>query len=162
RMTSAWIVTALLPLLLAGNAYALGHKRPTPKPSVAHQDDRRHDDDQNEGRAVIEKADTDSTLSYLFIQGRNLGVYEPLVTLGGTPLSVESWSPTDVVARLPLGVSAATYRLELLKRDGAVAQFDVYVGDPGGEGNVGPPGPTGPTGPAGPPGPQGPAGPAGP
>src|SRR5215471_9139911 len=157
RLMLAWIAAALLPMAPAGNALASGHK--PAKPSASKDDDRRDDEDN---RVVIERADVDLTLTYLFIQGHHLGIHEPLVTLGGTQLTVESWSPTDVVARLPLGVLAATYRLVLVKKDGAVALFDVYVGDPAGGGMAGQPGPTGPQGPAGPAGAQGPAGPAGP
>src|SRR5215472_8457153 len=141
RLVWVWIAAALLPLCLAGNAFASGHKGAPAKPSASNDDDRRDDEDN---RVVIERADADSTLTYLFIQGHHLGVHEPLVTLGGTQLSVESWSPTDVVAKLPLGVSAASYRLVLVKKDGAVALFDVYVADPPGGSTSGTSGPTGP------------------
>src|SRR5262249_13950239 len=144
----------------AGIVLAAGKKAPQAKPGASNDDDRRRDDEDN--RVVIERADADSTLTYLFIQGHHLGVHEPVVIFGGTQLSVESWSPTDVVARLPLGVSAATYRLVLVKKDGAVPLFDVYVADPPAGSTSGTSGPTGPPGPAGPQGAQGPAGPAGP
>ena len=161
RLVLNWIAAALLPLSLAGNAFASGHQGPPAKPSASNDDDRRRDDEDN--RVVIERADADATLTYLFIHGQHFGVHEPVVLLGGTQLSVESWSPTDVVVRLPLGVSAATYRLVLVKKDGAVALFDVYVVDPPAGGtSSGPTGPTGPQGPVGQPGAQGPAGPAGP
>src|SRR6516225_5990608 len=161
RLVLNWIAAALLPLSLAGNAFASGHQGPPAKPSASNDDDRRRDDEDN--RVVIERADADVTLNYLFIHGQHFGVHEPVVLLGGTQLSVESWSPTDVVVRLPLGVSAATYRLVLVKKDGAVALFDVYVVDPPAGGtSSGPTGPTGPQGPVGQPGAQGPDGPAGP
>jgi len=72
RLMLAWIAAALLPLSPAGNALASGHK--PAKPSASNDDDRRDDEDN---RVVIERADADSTLTYLFIQGHHLGIHEP-------------------------------------------------------------------------------------
>src|SRR5215831_5762746 len=110
------------------------------------------------GAQVIQRADADSTVTHLFIHGSNFGTATPAVRLEGTPLTVLSSSPTDVVAALPgTSLMPASYHLALVRAsDGAVANFDVTIGA------IGPPGPTGPQGAVGPQGPAGPAGAQGP
>ena len=142
----------LLAVLLAGNVAAA---------SSASHGNRDVDRDDDDSKIEIERADADATLTWLFIHGRNLGIKAPVVVLGGTPLVVESSSPTDVVATLPLGISAATYRLVLVRHNGAEAIFDVSIGGVGSQGPAGAQGPAGPPGAPGPIGPQGPAGPSG-
>jgi len=142
----------LLAVLLAGNVAAA---------SSASHGNRDVDRDDDDSKIEIERADADATLTWLFIHGRNLGIKAPVVVLGGTPLVVESSSPTDVVATLPLGISAATYRLVLVRHNGAEAIFDVSIGGVGSQGPAGAQGPAGPPGAPGPIGPQGPAGPIG-
>ena len=108
---------------------------------------------------------------------------KPAVTLGVTALTVVSFSNTSVVATLPTGLTAGTYRLRITNSSGNAYDFDVAYGATGPQGPMGPqgiqgpagaqgaqgaqgpqgvPGQTGPTGAQGPPGPQGPAGPAAP
>ena len=166
-MTSKWVApgTWLLAALLATNSYAASQSHRPARPPAAHDEDRDPDRD-NDSKVVIEKADADAELAFLFVHGSNLGVKAPQLILGGTALSVQSSSPTDVVAALPVGISSATYRLLLVRHDGAATQFDVSIGysgkgEQGPPGPAGPPGPVGPQGPAGAVGPQGPAGPAG-
>ncbi len=166
-MTSKWVApgTWLLAALLATTSYAANHGN---RRTADHEEDRDCDRD-SDSKVSIEKADADAELAFLFVHGRNLGVKEPRLILGGTALSVQSSSPTDIVAALPVGISSATYLLLLVRHDGAAAQFDVSIGysghgeqgPPGPQGPPGSPGPVGPQGPAGAVGPQGPAGPAG-
>src|SRR6516225_3026170 len=142
----------LLAVLLGGSVDAA---------SSATHGNRDVDRDDDDSKIEIERADADATLTWLFIHGRNLGIKAPVVVLGGTNLVVESSSPTDVVATLPLGISAATYRLVLVRHNGTTAIFDVSIGGVGPQGPAGAQGPAGPPGAPGPIGPQGPAGPTG-
>ena len=120
----------------------------------------------------------------LFVRGRGFGAArEPRVLLAGAELPVESYSPTDVVARITSSLAPGTYAVWIQSffhphdRHGEWAVLDVTIGAQGPEGPpgpVGPPGPPGepgtpgedgapgPTGPAGPTGPKGPTGSAGP
>jgi hypothetical protein len=98
-----------------------------------------------------------------------------VVTLGGDPLTVQTVTPTQVVAYLPAGIPPGAYLLKVSRGNGAV-QNDTLALTIGAVGPEGPRGPEGPMGDAGPrgldgpsgppgvghPGPQGPPGPAGP
>ena len=98
----------------------------------------------------------------------------PGVSLAGTPLTVISFTSTQVVALLPDNVvnTPGTYNLALTicgamngKDDSNQVVFFAVLGAQGPAGVTGPTGVTGPPGPsgaAGPPGPTGAAGPAGP
>jgi len=94
----------------------------------------------------------------------------PTVILGTTGLIVSSFSATEIVAKLPAGISAGDYLLTVSTghRDHPVLRQYLTIGaadPPGSQGPAGPQGPAGIQGPAGPAGPQGPAGiqgPAGP
>jgi hypothetical protein len=78
-------------------------------------------------------------------------------------LDVQSYAPTDIVAKLPAGVKAGTYRLYVVRAPGnASAALDVTICAAGGQGPKGEVGPAGPAGPQGPKGDVGPAGPQGP
>jgi Collagen triple helix repeat (20 copies) len=113
----------------------------------------------------------------LFIHGQGFGTQGGTVVLGTSVLDLqdEEHAPTDIVAKLPVGVTPGTYLLYVVRAPGnASAALDVTIGAVGAQGPAGPAGPQGPkgedgrAGPAGPAGPQGPkgedgkAGPAGP
>jgi len=82
----------------------------------------------------------------------------PTVTLGGTPLTLVSYTSSQVTALIPDSIAnvAGTYRLVVSPCNGwfgaAVfgASFYAVIGAQGSGGTAGPPGPTGPTGPMGP------------
>jgi hypothetical protein len=114
------------------------------------------------GLPIVQSADADSANRNLFITGVNLGITAPKVFLGGTALTVASYSPTSVVAALPPGVTPASYLLTLIPQGNLPALFWVTIGAVGPPGPTGPIGPTGPKGSIGPTGPQGPIGPTGP
>jgi hypothetical protein len=104
----------------------------------------------------------DTTNNLLLIQGVVLpSGSAPVVTLGGTQLTVTSFSDIDITANLPSGLAPGSYLL--LVGDGGphFAQFAVTVGAVGPQGPAGPQGVAGATGPVGPQGPAGPQGVAG-
>ncbi len=95
----------------------------------------------------------------LFIDGQNFCA-APTVTLAGSPLAVQSATPTQVIVALPPGLAPGTYYLVVScgTLAGRTAYYDVALGA------IGPAGPTGaqgPTGPQGVPGNNGAAGPTG-
>jgi hypothetical protein len=112
----------------------------------------------------------------------NYGVTPSQITINGSGFSTASTAPTvlfnnvnlaplvsfsnlQIIAHLPAGTAAGTYRLRITNSQGNAYEFDVTYGAVGPQGAIGPPGPAGPTGPMGlpgAPGAQGPAGPAGP
>jgi len=108
-------------------------------------------------RVLPQITSADAASSNLFINGRNFGVAAPpVVTLGDVALTVQSFSPTAIVASLPLSVQPASYQLLVQsffadddgkgssELDRRLALFSVTIGV------VGPQGPAGPTGPQGP------------
>jgi collagen type I alpha len=88
---------------------------------------------------TITKASASGTT--LTIAGTSLGTGKPTVQLGLngvlTTLTVQTYSATQVVATLPVGVAPATYELLFTRANGATAVFDLTIGA------------VGPTGPAG-------------
>jgi len=134
-------------------------------------------------RVLPQITSTDAVGSELFVKGRNFGVAAtPVVTLGDVALAVASFSPTVIVADLPLSLQPASYQVLVQSffageegsnpsdLDRRLALFSVTIGATGPQGPPGPTGPQGPTGPTGPtgatgpqgdPGPQGPPGPTG-
>lgn len=85
------------------------------------------------------------------------------VYLGNTPLTIDSKSNTQVIARLPANVPTGTYLLTVTNGNGN-SQLDelwITLGAAGPEGPEGPKGEPGATGPAGPKGDTGPQGPKG-
>jgi hypothetical protein len=92
----------------------------------------------------------------------------PTVLFNNVNLTVVSFSDTQIVANLPTGTQAASYRLRVTNSQGNFYEFDVTYGAVGPQGPMGPQGATGPAGPQGPTGatgatgPVGPTGPAGP
>ncbi|HSN89608.1 MAG TPA: hypothetical protein VLS93_00130, partial [Anaeromyxobacteraceae bacterium] len=106
---------------------------------------------------IATAADLDGEL--LFVRGRGFGVArEPRVVFAGAELPVESYSHTDLVARITSSLVPGTYAVWI--------QSFFHASDPYGQWTVidvtvGPQGPQGPAGPAGPPGERGPPGRAG-
>jgi hypothetical protein len=82
----------------------------------------------------------------------------PVVKLDGVALTLVSSSNSHIVADLPTGLAAGTYRLAVNNGSATPAAFDVAYGAVGPQGPQGPAGPQGATGAQGATGPQGPAG----
>jgi hypothetical protein len=128
---------------------------------------------QEKGRSrqlVIENAIPDLPNMLLFIHGVNFDGM-PHVTLDSFLLTVETSTPTQIVALLPASVAATpgTYLLTVATGRGQ-PDHDVFhvtiggvgpKGDRGEKGEPGEPGSPGPAGPQGEPGATGPAGPTG-
>ena len=118
---------------------------------------------------VIYQADVDLENGRLNIWGDNFGYTKYSVLLGDTTLAVQSWSPAQIVAKLPADVTSGTHLVTVFT--GKVLPFAVMAvtigaqgpeGLQGPEGPMGPQGPTGPVGLTGPQGSQGVTGPQGP
>lgn len=105
---------------------------------------------------VIRSGIINSSTKQITIAGSSLPA-SPVVYLDGISLTVVSSSSTKIVADLPSGLTAGTFRLTV-----GTAVFDVTNGAVGPAGPQGPVGPLGPSGPQGPTGPQGMIGPQGP
>lgn len=86
----------------------------------------------------------------------------PTVLFNNSTLTVVSFTNMQVVANLPSGTSAGSYRLRITNSQGNFYEFDVTYGAVGPQGPVGPQGAIGATGPAGPQGTTGATGPTGP
>ncbi len=102
--------------------------------------------------SVVRSAIVDYTTEEITIAGTSLlpTSGSPAVTLDGIALTLVSYSSTKIVADLPSGLGAGSFRLVV-----NAGVFDVT------NGAVGPAGPAGATGAAGPAGPAGPRGPSG-
>jgi hypothetical protein len=74
----------------------------------------------------------------------------PIVLFNNVTLTLVSSSNTDIVANLPTGTQAGSYRLRITNSQGNAYEFDVTYGAVGPQGPIGPQGPMGPTGPTGP------------
>jgi len=114
---------------------------------------------------VIESATVNSAANTITISGIGFNTrIKPTVNLGGTNLTVNSYTSTTVVANLGSVTAPGTYLLTLT--DGllpAVADVTLgAVGPQGPQGAIGATGAQGPQGPIGFPGPQGAQGPIGP
>jgi hypothetical protein len=105
---------------------------------------------------VIRSAIINSASKQITIAGSNLPA-SPTVALDGISLTLVSSSSTKIVADLPTGLTAGSFRLSV-----GTLVFDVTNGAVGPAGPAGPTGPQGATGPAGLQGPSGPQGPPGP
>src|SRR5215467_12982902 len=86
----------------------------------------------------------------------------PAVNFNNVNLTVLSFSDTQLIAALPGGTQAASYRLRITNSQGNFYEFDVTYGAVGPQGPMGLIGPTGARGPAGPQGPAGATGATGP
>jgi trimeric autotransporter adhesin len=107
------------------------------------------------------------TTKQIAIVGANLlpSSGSPVVHLDGALLTLVSSSSTEIVAALPAGLTAGSFRLTVSNGTSTTGVFDATYGAVGPQGATGPAGPAGPAGPqgaTGAAGPQGPAGPAGP
>ncbi|HEY2468267.1 MAG TPA: IPT/TIG domain-containing protein [Terracidiphilus sp.] len=94
----------------------------------------------------------------------------PIVLFAGSPLTVISYTETQVVAALPANTIAGNFTILIVNGLGEFLPDELTYGSTGPQGPVGPAGsqgapgavgPAGPTGPTGPQGLQGPQGPAG-
>lgn len=122
---------------------------------------------------IIEIVDVDFQTNIIYIYGENFtNGGTPTVTLGGSPLTVQSYISTEIRAILPLNTPDGSYLLKVVTGNASTqsGEFNVAigaVGPQGLQGDVGPQGiqgeigPIGPMGPAGPTGPEGPQGPQG-
>src|SRR5713226_9308187 len=68
------------------------------------------------------------------------------VLFNAVTLSLVSYTNTAIVANLPAGTGAGTYRLRITNSAGTFYEFDVSFGANGPQGPVGPQGPIGVTG----------------
>ena len=101
------------------------------------------------------------------INGSNFEVSKkaPTLLFNGAPLTVNTFTNSQIVAALPAGTTAGTYAMIVANAIGEFNAFDLTYGAAGPQGPQGPPGATGATGPQGllgNPGPAGSVGPAGP
>ena len=85
----------------------------------------------------------------------------PTVLFNGAPLTIDSFSNTQIVANLPANTTAGTYAMIVANSIGEFNGFDLTYGTTGPQGPAGPAGANGAQGPMGLPGLMGPAGPAG-
>ncbi|MGA2741121.1 MAG: IPT/TIG domain-containing protein [Bryobacteraceae bacterium] len=105
---------------------------------------------------TIVSAIVNSATKQITITGASLtATGAPVVKLDSATLTLVSSSSSQIVANLPAGLAAGTYRMTVNNGSGTLGVFDVS------NGSVGPQGPAGPAGPQGPAGPAGPQGPAG-
>ena len=112
---------------------------------------------------TIVSAIVNSATKQITITGASLtATGAPVVKLDSATLTLVSSSSTQIVANLPAGLAAGTYRMTVSNGSGTQGLFDVTNGAVGPQGPAGPSGPQGPTGAAGPAGPQGPTGATGP
>ena len=110
---------------------------------------------------VINAAQVDMSTNTIKISGTGFGSAEPVVTFEDQPLSVTSFTATEIQAALPTDLAAGSYPLQVITGSGS-GELDVTIGNTGPQGPPGPQGPAGPQGAIGLPGPMGPPGPPGP
>lgn len=81
-------------------------------------------------RAAIDRVEPDR----LVIRGTNFGVTTaPVVMLTSTPLEVLSFNDEEIVAKLPLDIPAARYRLQVLVHGSSSPLVEIALGRrPGG------------------------------
>jgi hypothetical protein len=111
---------------------------------------------------TIVSAIVNSATQQITITGASLtATGAPVVKLDSATLTLVSSSSTRIVANLPAGLAAGTYRMTVSNGSGTLGVFDLTNGAVGPRGPAGPAGPQGATGATGPAGSQGPAGPQG-
>jgi hypothetical protein len=111
---------------------------------------------------TIVSAIVNSATKQITITGASLtATGAPVVKLDSVALTLVSSSSTQIVANLPAGLAAGTYRITVSNGSGTLGVFDVTNGAVGPQGPAGPAGPQGATGATGPQGPAGPQGPSG-
>lgn len=104
----------------------------------------------------IQATTTDAPLQQITITGLNFGTVKPMVTLDGIPLSLITYTNTNITAFLPNNLPPGTYLL--IVQSGFTnlpGWFFTTIGAVGPKGPTGAPGSVGPTGATGPTGPQG-------
>ena len=104
---------------------------------------------------VVNSTSIDYSSNQITIVGQSFaptGV-APIVTFGSGNLVLVSFTSQTIVARLPVGTVAGSYRLRVTQNSGSLAYYELSVTF----GAVGPQGPIGPTGSQGPAGPMGPS-----
>jgi hypothetical protein len=116
-------------LLCAGVILTAGHARAANPPNV--------------NSAVV-----NSSTNQITITGANLlpATGSPVVKLDSIQLSLVTYNNTSILAGMPSGLGAGTYKL-LVTVGASSATFDVAVGAVGPQGPIGPQGPAGPAGP---------------
>src|SRR5262245_25832364 len=107
---------------------------------------------------VITNAQADVAGTRLVIAGSAFGSQRPVVSLGGNPLTVLSFTDKQIVAGLPDGLNGSFLLTVTNSSTRQIGVFVVAIGATGPAGPPGPPGPKGDTGATGPAGPQGPQG----
>jgi hypothetical protein len=75
----------------------------------------------------IEHVEVDAAQSQLTLQGRYFKADHTVVMLGRQKLEIAAVSPTQVVARLPVGIRPATYRLLIGTSPAFVNARTMYV-----------------------------------
>jgi hypothetical protein len=91
----------------------------------------------------------------------------PTILFAGSPLTVISYTDTQIVATLPANTVAGNFTVLIVNSLGEFLRYELTYGSTGPQGPIGPEGPqgqqgaVGQTGSQGPPGPQGPQGPTG-
>lgn len=110
-------------------------------------------------KPVIVSVESNFETNQITLVGQRFGNAEPAVTLDGTALTVVGYTPTNVVAGLPVNLQPGSYQLSLKnKSDGLAGAFPLTLGAVGEKGAQGPQGVQGAAGPQGQQGPQGPQG----
>jgi len=85
----------------------------------------------------------------------------PTVLFAGSPLTVISYTDTQIVAALPANTVAGNFSVLIVNSLGLFMPYELTYGSAGPQGPIGPAGPQGQPGDIGPAGPTGPQGPAG-
>lgn len=109
---------------------------------------------------TVDSAVPNYTNNQLTIVGTAFGT-APTVKLDAQPLTLVSYTATQIVADLPTSIGSGSFLLTVTSGKSSTS-FDLSLGVVGPQGIQGPPGPLGPPGPIGPQGPQGTQGAPGP
>ena len=102
-------------------------------------------------KPVIVSVESNFETNQITLVGQRFGNAEPAVTLDGTALTVISYTPTNVVAGLPVNLQPGSYQLSLKNHsDGLAGAFPLTLGAVGerGAGAAGSSGSRRPPGPA--------------
>jgi hypothetical protein len=112
---------------------------------------------------TISKASVDYTLNQVTFNGSGFEPSKkaPTILFAGSPLSVISFTDTQIVAVLPMNTGAGNFTVLVVNSLGEFLPYELTYGSTGPQGPIGPAGPQGQTGAVGPAGPTGPAGPQG-
>jgi hypothetical protein len=113
---------------------------------------------------TVSNATINYTANQVTINGTSFEILKksPTVLFSGAPLTIASFTNTQIVAKLPANTAAGTYVMIVANSLGEFNEVDLTFGANGPQGPIGPSGVNGAQGPAGPVGPAGPKGAAGP